>query len=258
MSGAVGFALAAFSAVSAVKALSEGDIMGAIMGGFGAYMGFAGLGTAFGTATMADATALTSGMAAPVGTSFADMAAGGLADSLGSTLTSDIFSSVAATPFSQAGGMLGSIGSGLSAGATPYASMGLSGSSANLLDMAVPKVGFMDSLKVGDLGGMVDSVKLGAKELGNDIVGSLTPKGDGTFIDQAGSIFDEMGELVGGKQNLFELGKMAYGGYQQDKAREEYIEAGERQTAQAKAESARKRRDIGYAPKGGFGTRGRS
>ena len=49
-------ALTAYSAVSAVKALSEGNIMGAVMGGFGAYMGMSNLG-AFSQATGGDVLA---------------------------------------------------------------------------------------------------------------------------------------------------------------------------------------------------------
>ena len=227
-------ALTAYSAVSAVKALSEGNIMGAVMGGFGAYMGLSGLG-AFDTAVAGDALAQT---ATAGQTTFAEGAQMGLFEQAGPEMF-DVAGAVGGV-----GDVAGGIGldaGGLSASlssAMPDVSTQFAGDLSIGAPIDVGGGGFMDSIAGGPSGWM-EAIKSGIAKV--DLGGNL-------ISTQDGSLLAKVGEAVGGTGNLMKMGGMAMDYLGKDKALKAQEDAAEEGYERSVAEAARKRASIGAAP----------
>lgn len=224
-------ALTAYSAVSAVKALSEGNIMGAVMGGFGAYMGLTNL-SAFGGSVAGDATSLSA--AAGEGGSQASMLAEQAADfgAEGMAMTSEALGS---GPLS---GTFTNLADDLAVDPNMYGSgAGDIGKSLDLnLDIGGAKTGgFMESLESG-----WDSIVSTGKGFIDD-VGNLVSTKDGSILAKAG-------EAVGGTGNLMKLGGMAMDYYGKEQALDAKEKAAEEGYERSVMEAARKRASVGAAP----------
>ena len=173
-------AMTAYSAVTAVKALADGNIMGAVVAGFGAYMGASSLMST----GMSTAGGAAEGMAGVAEASEAGVLEGATTN----------LGDAASTSFDAAGATgVGSI--------TPASGSMVSGLDAvgSLADVAtaVEPTSFMGSIgQIGDtIGAGIKSVANNITDLGGDVTG-LVSQGDGTFMNSLGQLFSENGEML--------------------------------------------------------------
>ncbi len=192
-------AMTVYSAVTAVKALKEGNILGAVMGGFGAYMGMSSLG-AFGA-----------GAGEVAATGAVEGAALGSAEAISEAAVGDMFSGFATE------GTMAPLGEAATAatGGIDYSGVLTDlGSVTGDVGQAIGTGGFMGDLGDAFAGGL-DRVTSGIQDLYGDIIqGDLLSQGDGTFLDSGtGNIFDEAGNLLKGVSgdSLLKAGQMGIG-----------------------------------------------
>jgi len=225
------YAMTAYSAVSAVKALKDGNIMGAIAGGFGAYMGLSSTG-AFGTQVAGDATSLSAEVG---GQSFAEASGAGFLDSAG--MTSSVFDGAVTGGI---GDVVGSVGDTAIGGLVTGSGAAISPEVGQVSNLASKSEGgFLSNL--GDsIGEGWDSVLETGKGV-VDSVGDLVSTEDGSLLAKAG-------EAVGGKQNLFNMAKMGAGYLLDKKKQDDQLEFLEDQEARKRADLEATRARKGAAP----------
>lgn len=226
----IGYALAAYSAVSAIKALKEGNILGAVVAGFGAYAGL-NMAGAFNTAVAGDALAQSAVASEAGGFSGLSSAAEGA--------TGDLFSGMAESAFTTPA---------LEAGAGTFADSVMA-SGAGLPESVTSAVGKIGgTLDVSSsLGGLGDSISSTWDSIVNTGKGWINDVGD-LISTQDGSILAKAGEAVGGTGNLMKLGGMALDYYGKDKALKAKEDAAEEGYNRSVMEAARKRSSVGAAP----------
>ncbi|RKZ05960.1 hypothetical protein DRQ25_14995 [Candidatus Fermentibacteria bacterium] len=176
-------AMATYSAVNAVKALKDGNIMGAVMGGIGAYTGFSNIASSMGSSVASEGVGQAASSAAAQGTAegISEAATGGLFEGMEAASG---FESAALPAFSGAESALGAITGDLGT---------LAVDNAGLLESMAPISEMSDTFSIGDT---FDRVVQGAKDFGNEIIGELKSVGSGQYADEGGNIFDSMGKLL--------------------------------------------------------------
>lgn len=215
--------LSVYSAVTAVKALSDGNIMGAIMGGFGAYMGFSNL-NAFSAATTGDALAIS-----------AESAAGGVegisAGALGDTFAGvGELSSFTTPALEQSANIFGSAGVGALEGLSTLPS-GATNIGSNIT--------LGSNIGSGETSWWQNVIDTGEGYL-ND-VGNLISNQDGSLLAKAA----DMG--ISGS-DVLNLGKMGASYYMDKRKQDAQMEAIEDAEARRRADAAATRGRIGAAP----------
>jgi len=237
----VSYATAAYSAVSAIKALKDGNIMGAVMAGVGAYVGFTA-GGAYAAAAGGDSlatSAVASGMTEGVGSSFAQMGGalntGAAVPGAMSSLGSEAMSVGALSTLADAG-----------ASFNPFDGSTNIGAKVETPNVSVEGGGFMNSLQQDPLGTIKDKIT----SMGGSVKGALTKLADGTFQDASGSIFDKAGKMLSGSNGMG-LAKIGAGAMDY-MAKKDQIESTEKiadeSYERAVKEAARERGSRGAAP----------
>lgn len=218
-------AMAGFSTIMAVKAIAEGDYLGALAAGAGAFAGFAGsglMGGAANAATQAASPAATSGLASAAAPGAAGTLSGNIAN-----LNQMGMAPAQAAGLSSASGALTSASPALAAAATPAS--------------------VASGITSGG-GGFLDSVTSGLKTLGDagskimTEMGEMVNLGDGTFQAADGSIFDQAGKLISAAKPV--LGYLA-----KKQNTDDILDANKDARDQARADVNAERSRRGYVPK---------